>query len=71
MRSMIQATPAYELSIDLQQTAHGHHLRFISAMPHARRPEDQIRFQAVFSAPELQALHRAIDEALSPAGQTS
>jgi hypothetical protein len=71
MRSTIQATPAYELSIDLRQTDHGHHLRFISAMPHARRPEDQTRFQAVFSTPELQALRRAIDEALSMAEQSS
>lgn len=71
MRSTIQATPAYELYVDLRQTDHGHHLRFISAVPHARRPEDQTQFQAVFSTPELQALRRAIDEALAPVVRVS
>jgi hypothetical protein len=65
MRSSIQATPAYELSVDLRHTDFGHHLRFISFLPHARRPEGQVRFQALFTTPELQALRRAIDDALS------
>lgn len=67
MRSTIQATPAYELSVDLQQTDHGHHLRFVSLVPHARQPEQQTRFQAMLSTPELLALRRAIDDALSHA----
>lgn len=65
MRSTIQATPAYELSVDLRRTDYGHHLRFISFVPHARQPEDQTRFQALLSTAELQALRRAIDDALT------
>ena len=42
MRSLIQATPAYELSIDITTSAHGHSLRLISFVPTARRPEDQV-----------------------------
>jgi hypothetical protein len=67
----IQATPAFELSVDLRQTRFGHHLRFISAVPHARLPDDRVQFQAVFSALELQALRDAIDEALSLRGKAS
>ena len=64
MRSSIQATSAYELSVDLRHTEHGHHLRFISFVPHARRPEEQVRFQATLSTQELRALRSIIDEAL-------
>jgi hypothetical protein len=64
MRSTIQATPAYELSVDLRPTRHGHHLRFVSFVATARRPEEQVRFQAVLTADELRALRSAIDAAL-------
>lgn len=65
MRSLIQATPAYELSLDINPTAYGHHLRLLSFVPTARRPEDQVKFQAVFSVAELTALRDSIDRALT------
>ena len=70
MRSIIQATPAYQLSVDIIDTDHGHSLRFISFVPTARRPEEQVRFQGLFSTAELTALRNSIDQALAadPAG---
>jgi hypothetical protein len=66
MRSLIQATPAYELSIDINTSAHGHSLRLISFVPTARRPEDQVKFQGVFSTAELKSLRDALNQALAP-----
>ncbi len=64
MRSLVQATPAYELSVDIASTAYGHSLRFISFVPTARRPEDQVKFQGLFSSAELQSLRDTINQAL-------
>lgn len=64
MRSLIQTTPAYQLSVDVRLTAYGHHVRFISMVPTARRPGEQVQFQALLSTQELQDLHRAIGAAL-------
>ncbi len=64
MRSTLQATPAHELSVDLRRTDYGHHLRFVSVVPTARRPEEQVRFHAVLGTDELHALRGAIDLAL-------
>jgi hypothetical protein len=66
MRSLIQTTPAYEVSVDIATTAHGHNLRLISFVPTARRPEDQIKFQGVFSTLELKSLRDALNQALAP-----
>ena len=66
MRSLIQATPAYELSVDIATSAHGHSLRLISFVPTARRPEDQVKFQGVFSTAELKSLRDALNQALAP-----
>ena len=66
MRSLIQATPAYELSVDIATSAHGHSLRLISFVPTARRPEDQVKFQGVFSTEELKSLRDALNQALTP-----
>ena len=65
MRSPIQATPAYALSVDISTTAHGHSLKLISFVPAARHPEDQVRFQGVFSTAELKALRDALNQALA------
>lgn len=65
MRSLIQATAAYELSIDITTSAHGHSIRLISFVPTARRPEDQVRFQGVFTTAELQSLRDALNQALT------
>ncbi len=47
MRSLIQATPAYELSVDIGSVGHVHNLRFISFVPTARRPEEQVKLQGL------------------------
>ena len=64
MRSLIQAHPAYELSIDLTTTPLGHSVRLISFVPTARRPEEQVKFQGVFSTAELKALCDAINQGI-------
>jgi hypothetical protein len=64
MRSRIQATPAYELWVDIATSAHGHSIRLISFMPTARRPEDQVKFQGLFNTTELTALRDALNQAL-------
>ena len=64
MRSRIQATPAYELSVDIATSAHGHSIRLISFVPTARRPEDQVKFQGIFNTAELTALRDALNQAL-------
>jgi hypothetical protein len=66
MRATIQASPAYELFVELRHSDYGHGLRFVSFVPIARRPEEQVRFQAVLSTDELKALRQAIDDALAP-----
>jgi hypothetical protein len=64
MRSLIQATPAYELSVDIATTPHWHSLRLISFVPTARRPEDHVKFQGVFNTAEITALRDVLDQAL-------
>ena len=68
MRSLIQATPAYELSVDLTTTPLGHSLRLISFVPTARRPEEQVKFQGVFTTAEIKALRDALNQALATEG---
>ncbi len=65
MRSLIQSTPAYALSVDISTLAHGHSLKLISFVPTARHPEDQVRFQGVFSTAELESLRDAVTQALA------
>ena len=65
MRSLIQATPAYELSIDLTTTPLGHSVRLISFVPTARRPEEQVKFQGVFTTAEIEARRNALNQVLA------
>ena len=65
MRSLVQATPAYELSVDIASTAYGHSLRLISFVPTARRPEEHVKFQGLFSSAELESLRDTINQALA------
>lgn len=67
MRSLIQDTPHYQVSIDIKPTPLGHSLRFISFVPTARRPEEQVKFQGNFATDELLALQVAVGQALSAA----
>jgi hypothetical protein len=64
MRSLIQATPAYELSADITQTAYGLNFKLISFVPTARQPNDHVQFQGLFSKDELCALRDCIDQTL-------
>ena len=64
MRSIVQASAAYELSADITPTPYGHHLRIISRIPTARRPQDQVQFQGLFSRQDLLALRDCIEGAL-------
>lgn len=61
----VQQGLAYELSVTIDSGRHGHHLKFISFVPTARRPEPQLRFQANLSTDELAELHAAIGRALA------
>jgi hypothetical protein len=67
MRSLIQSTPAYELSADIATSRFGYSLRLISFIPTARRPEEHLQFQAILSTTELRALRALLDQALQAA----
>ena len=60
----IHQGPAYELSLEVNTTHWGHHLRFVSFVPTARNPQPMERFQAHLSSEELRVLREAIDAAL-------
>ncbi len=64
MRSVIQANPSYELSVDITNTTHGHTLKFISFVSTARHPEHQVQYQTLLSTAELSALRDAINQSL-------
>lgn len=61
----LQATllfgPAYELRAEIRHTAYGHHIRLLSFVPSARRPEEQVKFEGLFSTDQLRALRDLID----------
>jgi hypothetical protein len=63
--ALIHKGPAYELSIDVDSSAYGHHLKFVTFVPTARNPEPQVKFQANISRAELAELHAAIGRALT------
>lgn len=65
MRAIIQSTPAWQLRASVTP-ARGdqHHLMVTSFVPTARRPEEHVRWQAVFTAGELRALRDVIEQAL-------
>ena len=64
MLTAIQTTPAYELSVEITDTGHGHSLKFLSFVPTARRPEHQVKFQGLFTRVELEALRDSISQSL-------
>ena len=66
MRTRIQATEAYELSVDITPTTYGHHLQLISFVPTARNPRNHIPFRALLSVSDLTSLRDSIDRALAP-----
>lgn len=64
MQATIQSSPAFELLADLTRTEHGHSLKLISFVPSARRPEQQVKFQGLFTDAELRTLRNLIDQSL-------
>lgn len=64
MQATIQSSPAFELLADLTRTEHGHSLKLISFVPSARRPEQQVKFQGLFTDAELRTLRDLIDQSL-------
>lgn len=58
MKRTIQRTEAWSLDAELQVTDHGNVVRFISFVPHARRPERQVKFQLILTDEELKRLQR-------------
>ena len=65
MLSIIQATEATELSVNITTSAYGYCLKLISFVPIARHPEDQVKFQGTFSTAELKSFRHALDRALA------
>lgn len=67
MRTTFQATDAYELIAQVSATPYGHELKLISHVPCANRPEEQVKFQGLFSDSELRALNNFLTAALEGA----
>jgi hypothetical protein len=62
MRSLIQCTEAFELSASISQKGSlGYHLKLIGFIPSAIHPEEQVRFQGMFTKTELQAFRDFLD----------
>lgn len=67
MQVTFQSTPAWQLRASVTPVSGDlHHLMVTSLVPTARRPQEHVRWQGVFSAQELRALRDIIDSALAP-----
>lgn len=64
MQATIQSSPAFELLADITRSEYGHSLKLISFVPSARRPEQQVKFQGLFTEAELRTLRDLIDQSL-------
>ena len=65
MRSLIQCTEAFELSASISQHGPvGYHFKLIGFIPSANHPDEQVRFQGMFSKTELKALRDFFDAAI-------
>lgn len=67
MHATLSASPAYELTIDLNATPYGHDLQLRSFVPMARVPERQVRFRTVLDRRGLEALRDVVEAALGAA----
>ena len=61
VRAILLSGPAYALTAEIRTTAHGHNLQLLSFVPSARRPEEQVRYQGLFSTDQLRSLRDLID----------
>lgn len=66
----LQSSGSYQLALTIQSTPYGHHLKFSSFVPTARRPHEQSRFQLLLTRQEMQALHQALGRALEEPAPT-
>ena len=64
MKTIIHCNPSFQLYVDLEPNKYSVSLKLITFVPTARRPEEQVKFQANLSLEELKALHRAIEKVL-------
>ena len=62
--TVLQSSDNYQLALTIRPTPYGHHLKFSSFVPTARRPQEQLRFQLLLTRQEMQALHQALGQAL-------
>ena len=62
--TVLQSTGSYQLALFIRPTPYGHHLKFSSFVPTARRPQEQLRFQLLLAREEILALHQALGRAL-------
>lgn len=68
MHAIIQSTPAWQLRASVTPVRDDQlHVMVTSFVPTARRPEEQVRWQAVLTGDELRALRDIIDRALKAA----
>lgn len=63
--AVIQESSSWQLEASIKPLHDGYHLVVSSLVPTARRPEHQIKFQAVFTVDELKKLQAVIDSALA------
>ena len=61
VQAKLLSGPAYELKAEMRSTPYGHHLRVLSFVPSSRRPEEQVKFQGLFSTDQLRSLRDLID----------
>jgi len=71
MKALIQATPAYALSVEINTTTHGHQFKLVGYVPTARRPEEQTKFSGLFSSDDLRVLGDLIQRTLGAAAGSS
>lgn len=68
MHAIIQSAPAWQLRASVTPVRGDQlHVMVTSLVPTARRPEEQVRWQALLTANELRALRDIIDQALEVA----
>ena len=61
VQAKLLSGPAYELRAEIRHTPYGHHVRFLSFVPSARRPEEQVKFEGLFSTAQLRGLRDLIN----------
>lgn len=66
-RQTIQQSEAWRLDADVIETSTGVTVRFISFVPTARRPEEQVKLQLNLTRAELDTLQKFLAHAVASA----